>query len=127
MTESGGRQNSGGPHRVAFDYIKSQHFRVIHADGAIGSPTPQGNLHIAFFSERPAIPRRIVHELDSRGQIGGALPDEMVSRDSIVREIDCDVHMSLPSAKAFYDWLGTQISEAERAMSAHALKQDKGS
>jgi hypothetical protein len=29
-----------------------------------------------------------------------------------------DVHMSLTSAKAFYQWLGTQIGEAEKASAA---------
>jgi hypothetical protein len=42
---------------VVFEYIKSQLFRVIHSDGAIGGITPTGNVHVAFYSDRAAIPK----------------------------------------------------------------------
>ena len=38
------------------DYIKSNLFRVVVADGAFGGLTPRGNIHIDFWSERRAIP-----------------------------------------------------------------------
>src|SRR3954469_15164957 len=48
---------------VVIEYIKSSYFRVVHSTGAIGGITPEGNIHMAFFSERPAIPRMQVHKL----------------------------------------------------------------
>src|SRR3989442_6878794 len=48
------------PQDVTFHYIKSSQFRVVHADGIIGGVTPRGLIHIAVFSERPAIPQVIV-------------------------------------------------------------------
>jgi hypothetical protein len=117
MSDTEAGQNGDTRPRVAFDYIKSQHFRVLHADGVIGSLTPPGNLHAVFFSERPAIPRRVVHALDESGQLGAPLPSETVSRDSIVREADVDIHMSLPVARALRDWLGQRIAEAEATLS----------
>jgi hypothetical protein len=97
--------------RVAFDYIKGQFFRVVHADGVIGSVTPTGHIHMAIFSERPAIPRRLVLAIDETGQPTELISNETVSRDSIVREIDVDVHMSLLSARSIQQWLDQRIQE----------------
>lgn len=113
MTDAETRGNGSAEHRAAFDYIKAQLFRVVHADGVIGGLTPSGNLHVAFFSERPAIPRRLVYELNAAGQLGSELKDEKVSRDSIVRELDVDIHISLSVARALRDWLTQRIAEAE--------------
>ncbi len=98
---------------VAFDYIKSAQFRSIHADGAIGGPTPNGQIHLAFYSERPSIPRRIVQRIDSKGALGEEVPSLRESRNSIVREMDVDVFLSLPVAKSFHQWLGTVINDLQ--------------
>ena len=59
LAEQKKQGNGHQEHEVAFDFIKSEYFRVIHADGALGGPTPQGLVHMAFYSERPPIPRRM--------------------------------------------------------------------
>jgi hypothetical protein len=115
MSEGDPQENRDGSHRVAFDYIKSQVFRVVHVDGVIGSMTPHGNIHLAFYSERPAIPRRVVHQLSPLGELGDPIPNETVSRDSIVREVDFDAHMSLRAAKSLLQWLAARIAEADAA------------
>ena len=107
---SGGNGNAGN--RVAFDYIKSQHFRVVRADGAIGGLTPTGGVHFALYSERHAIPRRHVHQIDG-SRVGAMLPNETVSRDAIVREMDVDVFLSIDVARSLYQWLGEKIGEWE--------------
>ena len=118
LVKRGGGGNGHVGNRVAFDYIKGQHFRVIHADGAIGSVTPNGHIHAAFFSERQAIPRRLVHELNPNGTIGAQLPTEIVSRGSIIREMDVDVIMTLDAAKLVYEWFRQRIEEAEKQTEA---------
>ena len=99
--------------QVAFDYIKSAHFRVIHADGAIGTVTPSGYIHLAFFSERQAIPRRIVHKVAKDGELGPQVDDATESRGSIVREMDIDVIFSVEVAEALKAWLEQRIKEAQ--------------
>jgi hypothetical protein len=110
------RGNGDAGARVAFDYIKGQFFRVIHADGAIGAITPGGLINMAIFSERSAIPRRLVFSLDKTGQPSIPLPNETVTRDSIVREVEVDVHMSLACATAIHAWLGQQIQVLQLAL-----------
>lgn len=97
--------------KIAFDYIKSQFFRVIHADGAIGSITPSGMIHFALYSERPAIPRRQVQQLVEAGRLGDPIPSETESRESVVREMDVDVILTVDVAMLLRDWLDTRIKE----------------
>ena len=106
----GGNGDAG--HRISFDYLKSRYFRVIRADGAIGSVTPNGHIHLALFSERPAIPRHIVHELDADGRLGSEVPNEMVSRGGIVREMEVDVFLTVEAAENIKQWLDEKINEA---------------
>ena len=88
------RGNGEASPRVNFDYIKSQNFRVIHMDGALGGLTPNGHIHMSLYSERPPIPRRMVYPL-AEGQLGEEIKDERVTRDAIVREVDIDVMMTI--------------------------------
>lgn len=94
---------------VAFDYIKSNFFRVIRADGAIGGPTSNGHLHIAFYSERAAIPRRVIHELNDDGTLGQMR--EVQSRGAFVREMDVDLFLTYKVAQSLHQWLGEQIEK----------------
>ena len=103
------------PNEVAFDYVKARDFRVMWADGAVGSITPSGLIHFALYAERQAIPRRRVYsvvEVDSDTlQLGSELLEKRISRNSIVREMGCDVMMSPQAAETFALWLLSQVNE----------------
>jgi len=90
-------------------FIKSNLFRVVHADGAWGGITPQFNIQVALFSERHPIPTEVSYKLEPSG------PSELsrTARDGIVREIEADVIMSLDVARALRIWLDNKIREAE--------------
>ena len=101
------------PNKVAFHYLKSTQFRVVHTDGAVGGITPSGYLHLALFSERAAIPQRVVQEVSSDGKLGAEIPDEGFSRGGIVRELEVDAVFSIETAKMVRDFLSTQIEKLE--------------
>ena len=104
-------QESPAP-RVEFHYIKSNGFRVVHADGAWGGPTPRGYIAVTFYSERAPLPKLLVHELNSSGQLG-----EEVSRQSkkgYVREAEVQVMMDLGMAEGFVEWLQDKISTVQK-------------
>lgn len=94
---------------IKFDYIKSNHFRVIHVDGAIGGPTPGFmNIQVNVWSQRRAIPTQIVHALE-----GDNLGKEIwrTQRDAIVREVEAGLVLDLQTAIGLRDWLTEQIRE----------------
>jgi hypothetical protein len=98
------------PDEVAIDYIKAPDFRIVWADGAMGSPTPSGHIHFVLFAERPAIPRRQVHKLDLvTGVLGEAIPEKTISRGALVREMSCDVMIAPETALTLAQWLVEQV------------------
>src|SRR5690349_9267361 len=94
--------------RVAFDYVKGKDFRTVRADGAIGGITPSGYIHFALYSERAAIPRRVVHSIEG-GQLGSPIEAESVTRGAFVREMDVDVFLNADVARNLHTWLGEQL------------------
>jgi hypothetical protein len=97
------------PKTVRFYYLKSVHFRVIHADGAFGGVTPKGQLHFSVYSERHAIPKEIVYDIKENGTIGEERIADRVVRNGLVRELDADIVMDLPTAVSFRTWINTKV------------------
>jgi len=112
MAEESKRKGNGGDKKqVVFEYIKSQNFRVIHADGAIGSLTAPGYIHMAIYSERPAIPKRMAHRLNDNFTLGEIIPSETVAREGVIREMDVDILMDLKAAQSISLWLAQKVDE----------------
>lgn len=102
------------PSSVKFHYLKATQFRTIHADGVIGNVTPRGNIHMAMYSERPAIPREMVHKINPDGTLGEIDEKETIVREGIVREMEVDVLMNIEIARSIKNWLEDQIKKAEK-------------
>jgi len=104
---------------VAIDYIKAADFRVIWADGLIGGATPANLIHFGLYAERPAFPRRQIHKVDqSTFELGPSLPNRTIGRNSVVRELACDVLLTPATALSMAEWLISQVE---------ALKKREGS
>jgi hypothetical protein len=100
---------AGEDEKISFDYLKSQFFRVVHADGAIGGITPSGCIHFSFYSERPAIPQRQTFALNRDGSLGQSIAEKTVVRNAVVRELDVDVVMNIDVARSLAVWLSQQV------------------
>ncbi len=118
------RMESQERSKVKFDYIKSQYFRVIHAEGAIGGVTPAGLIHFALYNERGAIPRQITHLIEPDGTLGERVHEETLAREAIVREMDVDIVLSVDVAENLRNWLTDKIKEAKK-LQAKATKKQK--
>lgn len=104
------------PLTVTTDYIKSNFFRVVHVDGVFGGMTPQGLVHLDFFSERRPIPKKTTYTVVD-GQIGSEVREERVSRDAFsVREVEVGVVFDINFAKSLIVFLQSQIDEHEKAV-----------
>lgn len=116
----------GVPPRIRFHYIKSNLFRVIHVDGALGGITSRGLVHCAVYSERQAIPQTTEHEVTAEGRLGAQSSQE--GKEGIVREMDVDLIMTKQTAIELRDWLNDRIGELDRlelgAKAAAAGKRD---
>ena len=104
--------------RLRFHYIKANQFRVIHVDGAYGGVTPRGLIHMSFYSERYPIPQVTAHYITAEGQLGDEIPEERVSRDGPIREIEVGVVIDVTTARALVEWLNEKIKLIETTQKA---------
>src|SRR4030095_2649916 len=73
MTKAGDERQDAN---VVFEYSRDPMFRSTHAEGCIGGLPPNGQVHIAFFSERPVLPKRHVFRLIPDGSLGAEVPND---------------------------------------------------
>lgn len=112
--------------RIRLHYIKGSHFRVIHTDGVIGGPSPNGRgIHMSLWSERAPIPLQVSHEIDDEGHVGKEV--ERVQRDGIVREVEADVVISLETAEAMIEWLKHHVKSLKGLAKKTSQGQRDGS
>ena len=95
--------------KIPFHYIKSNFFRVIHADGAVGGVTPSGDIFFSLWSQRNPIPKLVVHELGEEGTLGEELLSERETRQGLVREVEIGVGMSPETARGLVEWLTKKL------------------
>jgi hypothetical protein len=116
--------------QLIIEYSKDPMFRSTHADGIVGGLTPNGQLHIAFFSERAQLPKRHVYTFNADGSIGPQLPEERNPRETIFRDIQVDVLMTIQAAEGLKSWLDAFIknlrTRASETRGLTALQTDIG-
>ncbi|MGI9068614.1 MAG: hypothetical protein ACR2HX_19700 [Pyrinomonadaceae bacterium] len=100
---------SNEEHEVNFKYVKSNFFRVIHADGAWGGLSPRGDIHISFYNERVAIPDSSSFVVSEEG----IKQPETFQGSGLVREVEADVIIDLPTAQSLRVWLDDKIKTLE--------------
>lgn len=108
-------------HEVVFKYVKSNFFRVIHADGAWGGLSPRGDIHISFYNERAAIPDSSSFTVAEEGIVK---PEQFTTSSKLVREIEADIIVDLLTAKSLHNWLANKI-EALESLIQEAQKEQK--
>src|SRR5215470_7842480 len=96
--------------QVVFEYARDSMFRSTHADGFIGGLTPNGQVHIAFFSERPVLPKRHVFKLNPDGSLGAEVPAQTGGGESITRDMQVDVLMTVQAAERLRNWLDQYLA-----------------
>ena len=101
------------PSSITLHYIKSNYFRVVHADGAIGGFTPRGEVFFSIYSERAPLPDVTVQAVEN-GQLGNEILEQRKGSEGILRELEVGVVMDLNVAKSFHAWLEERIKVAEQ-------------
>ena len=103
------------PEKVKFHFIKSNHFRVVHVDGAHGGITPDGHIFAAMFNTRAPIPQISVQRVEDN-KLGGEIREERVSKDGLVREVEVGLMMNLNTAESLHRWLGEKIATLRKVV-----------
>jgi len=116
---------AGSQKKIKFHYLKSNLFRVIHVDGALGGLTPTLDLFFTLYSQRAPIPNLTVQPVLQNGQLGEEIVSERVTKDGIIREPEVGVMMSLSTARAFHKWLTDKLELADKAIKQQQVQTKK--
>lgn len=106
--ESRGREEPSEDFVV--DFIKSNYFRMVYAEGFWGGTSGEGNITLAFWNSREAIPKQMRFRVDEAGEV------ELVGRTERadqIREVEVGVIMSTECARMLRSVLDDLILEAE--------------
>ena len=105
---------------IDIHYQKTPDFREVACDGALGGPTPQGKVWLAFYSERFPLPRivrqdLVVNEGAEAFTLDKNKPATIVeTKRGIIRSVEFGVYMSVDTAADLYDWLGKMLKETKK-------------
>lgn len=106
--------NEAPPEKLRIEYIKSNFFRVVRADGAIGGTSPRLELFITFYNERFPIPKVLVFDATPDGAPAEEIRSERESKEGVIREAEIGITMDLPTAKSFATWINEKVVELEK-------------
>lgn len=107
---------------VEVNYKQSYFSRVIHVDGAWGGVTPQGQIHMALYSEHQPVPEQTMFMVAS-GQEKVKLS---VERPQLVREIETEAIMTPAVALAIRNWIDGRLATLEELQKkAHTPNPEK--
>lgn len=95
--------------QLRFHQIKSNYFRVVHADGMWCSVS-QNNVHLTFYNERAPLPTEVVSNVLENNTLGGEDYSKRVAKQDFVRELEVDVVLSRQVAVFLHDWLGDYLA-----------------
>jgi hypothetical protein len=98
---------------IKFDYVKSNYFRVITADGANASLAQKGKIFLSLFNERVPIPRQVIHQMLPNRTLGKEV--ENISREGLEREVEVGLLIDVNVAKAICEVLAQAIQLSERS------------
>lgn len=94
------------------DYLKSNQFRVFHADGVWGCLTPNLNIQIAFWNERFAIPEQVIYRSTPDNEIEEIKEKRLDGESTIIRELEICTIIDVETAEMLVEFLQEKIQEA---------------
>lgn len=102
---------------LKFHYIKGNHYRAIHVDGAYGGLTARGFVAMSCYNERRPVPQQtelaVIQVSDGSTELGPETDERRTGKDGIIRELDATMYMSPEVARDVAHWLLSRVNEWE--------------
>ena len=99
--------------RIQAQFVKSNFYRVVHADGAFGGLTASGHIRMAIYSEAQRLPDVITYSLTPGQGLAEVSRDPQLTARDMTRELEVDIVMTVDVARTVRDWLDGKVKELE--------------
>jgi hypothetical protein len=93
---------------IRFEYIRSDDYRIIAANGAHGGLTSRGDFRFDLFVEGPKAPESVAHSITPDG-LGPEVEREPTGR-IVERELQIGVIMSPAQARSLAQWIMSRLN-----------------
>lgn len=93
---------------LTYNFVESPQYREIYVDGVWGGIHPGGYIQMAMFKEKSYLPSAIEYNVLEEGRLEER---ERILADSITRELEADVRLTLNTAIMMRNWLDQRIVE----------------
>jgi len=123
-SESNNPESSSAQETIAFYYLKTPDYRIVHVDGAIGGVTPQGNIQVSVYAEHAAIPQKAVFHVTEDGALGDEIVDQRVARDGLIREMSVSLVMTETATREFIEFLNRKLEDLSNIKRVAAEARD---
>ena len=97
---------------VSFKYIFPSDLKELHVNGAFGGVAPDGMIHMAFYSERQAIPNVEKRPINPDKTFGDQKEEE--KKYQYVRIVQSSLVFNDIAATNFINWLNGRIKDLEQ-------------
>jgi len=109
--------------KVFFKYEQSDGYRIVHATGARGALTPNGDILFELFTEFALMPSEEIRRLNPNGTLGELeCPQPRKQTVEMFRQLQVGVVVSPGDAETIGKWL---LKKVEEAKSRQAIVQSK--
>ncbi len=99
---------------IAFEYKISPNYNVYTISGIHGGLNAHGDIIANIFCERPAIPKKTVHEIKDNKTLGELIKQE--KKDSIIRDVIFGLSINPSIARSVASWLNQKADEYEEVV-----------
>lgn len=106
------------PGKLEIHYIKNNDFRTLFGSGVFGGVTPQGLVNVNFFTERAAIPSKVVYAVNGLEDPLQMTEIEREGKEGVIREVHFGVLMDINMAISFREWLDNKIQQIQQIQPA---------
>lgn len=93
---------------IRFEYVRSDDYRIIAANGAHGGLTSRGDFRFDLFVEGPKAPQSVAHSITPDG-LGPEVEREPTGR-IVERELQIGVIMSPAQARSLAQWIMSRLN-----------------
>ena len=96
--------------RIRFNFVRSNHYRVIHCSSVVLGFTPQQTMYLDIIAEKIEADHSIVRVLNPDGSVGDEIEGSGDESEALVtREIEASVFLSQDAARSLTRMLASTL------------------
>jgi hypothetical protein len=108
------------PNQITFEYKISPGFHVYAVSGGYGGISPQGEIVLNLYHERPSIPKTQTFDIMADGSLG-QIPSSEERKSALIRDVMFGIALNPVTARSLAAWLKEKADIYENEIMARGI------